>query len=129
MSTTYEDSMKIREMFKKRVIQKEPSLKYACIINKNGRPSHEFNEEFLDMNDKKKEMLFMETALATKMTKDFDDDLGNVQCNVTERNDNLKYVFAPLGEKRTVLAVMEKEKSHMNFVKNISKIGECFKSL
>ena len=121
--------MKIREMFKKRVIQKEPNLKYACIINNNGRPSHEFNEKFFDMNDKKKEMLFMETALATKMTKDFDDDLGNVQCNVTERNDNLKYVFAPLGEKRTVLAVMEKEKSHMKFVKNISKIGEYFKSL
>ena len=119
--------MKIKEIFKKGVIQKEPSLKYACIISKNGRPSHEFNEGFLDMNDKKKEMLFMETALATKMTKDFDDDLGDVQCNVTERNDNLKYVFVPVGEKRTVLAVMEKEKSHMKFVKNISSIREYFK--
>jgi hypothetical protein len=52
------------------------------------------------------------------MSKDFDKDLGNVHCNVTERDDGLKYVSAPLSSKNIVFAVMDKKKDHNTFVKN-----------
>jgi hypothetical protein len=96
-------------------------LKFACIINKNGKASHVFNEGFLGMNNKKKEMLFMETALQTRMTEDFDKDLGKVNCNMTERGD-LKYVTAPLSSKRMIFAAMDKGEDHDSFVRNTMKI-------
>ena len=111
--------VKTKNQFNKRTMESQKGLKFACILNKNGRVSEIFHEDNFDIDEKSKEMLFMETVLQANMGKDFDGDLGKLQCNVTERANGLKYISTPLASNKIVFAVMDKQKDHNVFVKKI----------
>ena len=123
MNTSHCKSFELKKQFFDKLTKSTNGLKFAYIINKNGRPLHTFNKDFLVIDDKKKEMLFIETALQASMNKDFDDELGKIQCNVTERND-LKYVSAPLSSKNIIFAALDKQIDHNTFVTNINRIKD-----
>ena len=99
-------------------IQPQKGLKYACIIDDKGNEVLSFNEEYLDMSKIKKKKLFIETALQSKMTQEFDEDLGDAKCNVVERKENIKCVSVPLSSKHTALAMIKKNQDHSFFVNN-----------
>ena len=119
-----QQSQKVRQDLEE-IVESTDGLEFACIINKNGKTAHTINESRLDLNNKKKEMLFMETALQARMNKDFDGELGNVQCNVTERDDGFKYVSVPLPSKNTLFAVIDKGKNHESFLTKIINKEIC----
>lgn len=114
--------VKTKNQINKRAMESQKGLKFACILNKNGRVSDVFHEDNFDIDDKSKEMLFMETVLQANMGKDFDENLGKLQCNVTERANGLKYISTPLPSNKFVFAVMDKQKDHNEFVKKIISI-------
>ena len=62
---------------------------------------------------KEKEMFCMELALQNRMMKVFDNDLGNVRYNLTEREGS-KYISIPTKSK-VILGVMKKEIDHTKF--------------
>lgn len=111
-----------KELYDK-VIKPSKDVKFACVINDHGKVLCTFNEDYWDIDSKKKEMLFMETALQARMNKDFDKELGELQCNVIERENNDKFVLVPLPLENTILAVMEKEKDHSLFVNNATRMN------
>lgn len=119
---TAKQELIIKDHLYEKVVKTSQEIKFVCVINTNGRTLCMFNEDCLDIDSKKKEMLFMETALQTRMNKDFDDDLGRLRCNITERDDGSKYVSAPLSSNRMVFALMNKECDHDYFVNTVTKM-------
>ena len=75
----------------------------------------------------KKEMLFMETALKSSMNKEFNEDLGDLRCDITEREDGLKCISAPLTPNETVFALMDRSNEHESFIENVIKFRDNFK--
>ena len=103
-----------------RAIQPQKGMKYACIIDGQGNEVMSFNGEYLDLGEKKRRKLFMETALQAKMLQEFNEDLDEYRCNVIERSGGLKYVSAPLSSKTVAMAVMKKNQDHSFFVNNVA---------
>ena len=106
-----------------RVIQSEKAIKYACVLDEQGNKILSFNEDYLDLGEKEKRKLFMETVLQAKMMQEFNEDLGESRCNVVERSDGLKYVSSPLRSKNTALSIMDKNHDHGFFVNNITAVA------
>jgi len=68
---------------------KVPGIRFAAIINKNGRKiAGGFSPRVIPLeNDKQKiEMLFIEIALDLSMRKEFNNSLGNIQGIVSYRD-------------------------------------------
>jgi len=106
-----------------KVIKPSKDVKFACVINNHGKILCAFNENYLNIDSKKKEMLFMEAALQARMNKDFDGELGEFRCNVTERDNGYKCISAPLPLDKTVFAVMDRNKDHSSFVNNAMRMA------
>ncbi|NND86963.1 MAG: hypothetical protein HKM23_06550 [Nitrosopumilus sp.] len=65
-----------------------PGIRFAAIINKNGRKiAGGINSKIipLERDEQKLEMLFMEIALDLSMRKEFNDSLGKIQAIVSYR--------------------------------------------
>ena len=101
-----------------KIVESSRDIKFACIINDSGNVLCTFNENYLNMNDAKKKMFFMEAALQTKMNKDFDNELGEFKYTVTERKDGDKCVSAPLSSNEMIFVLMNKDEDHNSFVKD-----------
>jgi len=60
----------------------------------------------------------MEIALQSRLQKDFNDELGEVQYNLTER-EGLKFISIPTSSK-IILGVMDRDKDHTPFFNRIA---------
>ena len=98
-------------------------IRYLGLINKQGRLKDEVvvSSNDFDLSIEKKEMLFMALRLQASMQNDFDDELGPVWYNVTERK-NIKFLSIPTGPEHDgdlIFATMKSETDHSAFIKNI----------
>ena len=105
----------------KKVLDLDPKIRFAGIINDKGRlvagGMREGMESLASLKDR--EMLFMELALRVKMRKEFDEQLGAVKFTMSYRekciimsfplDDNILYVSANAGLdfKNTSLTILK----------------------
>ncbi|MEM3143534.1 MAG: hypothetical protein QXW91_02790 [Candidatus Nitrosotenuis sp.] len=66
---------------------------FVALINKHGRVLDSSSK--INLDDRKKEMLFMSSALAQNMCEDFDAELGPVEYSLVERKEH-KLVSIPM---------------------------------
>ena len=91
----------------------ETGVEFVGIINDKGHLEDFVGKEPQMSSGKEKEMFCMELALQNRMMKDFDNDLGNVRYNLTEREGS-KYISIPTKSK-VILGVMKKDIDHTKF--------------
>jgi hypothetical protein len=79
----------------KRIIQLDPKIRFTGIINDNGRLVTGAAKEEITffVEEKDREMLFMETALRTRMLGDFDSCLGTVDFSIYHRKNVVMMEF------------------------------------
>lgn len=93
----------------KKIIDVNCNIKFAGVINGNGRlitgAARENIQFYVDERDR--EMLFMESAMRTRMLLEFDSSLGPMNFPIYHRKNVITMEF-PLGNK-TVYVSAEKE--------------------
>ena len=124
MSTLMEPTKKEQSLLL-RAIQPQKGMKYACVLDEQGNHILSFNKEYLDLNEKRKRKLFMQTVLQTKMAEEFNEDLEKPHCNVVERSDELKYVSVALSSNSIAMAIIKKNYDHEDFVNNVIATRSC----
>lgn len=86
---------------------KVPGIRFAAIINKNGRKiAGGFSSKItpLEKDQQKMEMLFMEITLDFSMRKDYDDSLGSIHAIVSYR-DKANIITIPYQDNLILLSV------------------------
>lgn len=104
----------------------EHGVAFLGMVNKRGRitglPNHS-----LELNDRKKEMFFMSSALINNMCQDFDDDFGPLECCVVVRKDR-KFLSIPTAV-GIMLCEMPKDMDHESFLEDLRDVlkneSEC----
>lgn len=81
---------------------------FVALISKHGRVLDSSRE--INLDDRKKEMLFMSSALAHNMCEDFNVELGPVEYSLVERKEH-KFVSIPV-QYGTLLVAMPKGNDH-----------------
>lgn len=72
----------------------DKKIKFAGIVNERGRlVASEIKKDVPLVNEKDKEMLFMELALRVRMRKEFEEQLGKVKYSMTVREENVGMNF------------------------------------
>lgn len=92
---------------------------FLGLVNKRGRTLISPNQK-LSLDDRKKEMFFMSSALINNMYQDFDDDFGSLEYCVAERK-NQKFISIPTLD-GILLAAMPKEKDHEMFITTLKQV-------
>lgn len=95
-------------------------IRFAAIINKHGRKvsgGMRNNITPLEQDDKKIEMLFMESTLDLSMRKEFDDSFGNIHAIVSYR-DKTTIITIPYQDDLILLSV-EPEMDSSNIIQII----------
>lgn len=98
-----------------------PGLEMVGIINKKGRLIDSIGAKPFTSPQRKKEMFLMGIALQSSMQRDFDEDFGEVNYNVTQR-ENLKIISIPTCNGQTILAVAKKNIDYENVVAGINQL-------
>jgi hypothetical protein len=88
---------------------------FVALINKHGRVLDSSSK--INLDDRKKEMLFMSSALAQNMCEDFNAELGPVEYSLVERKEH-KFVSIPV-QYGTLLVAVPKESDHNELVSAI----------
>jgi hypothetical protein len=85
---------------------------FIALISKHGRVLDSPSK--INLDDRKKEMLFMSSALAQNMCEDFNAELGPVEYSLVERKEH-KFVSIPV-QYGTLLVAMPKKIDHNELV-------------
>jgi hypothetical protein len=85
---------------------------FVALISKHGRVLDSSSK--INLDDRKKEMLFMSSALAQNMCEDFNAELGPVEYSLVERKEH-KFVSIPV-QYGTLLVAMPKKIDHNELV-------------
>lgn len=83
-----------------------PGINFAVMINNRGRKVSECKSKAfpLETDEKKLEMLFMETTLDMSMRKEFDNSFGKISAIVSFR-ENTTMITIPCGDELMLLSV------------------------
>jgi hypothetical protein len=85
---------------------------FVALINKHGRVLDSSSK--INLDDRKREMLFMSSALAHNMCEDFNAELGPVEYSLVERKEH-KFVSIPM-QHGMLLVAIPKESDHNELV-------------
>lgn len=110
----------------KKILCLNPKLKFVGIISNKGRLiTTSLNDKSnFPIDDKYREMLFMEVALRTKMLGDFNSYLEEI--NFSVHNTNSRIIMEFPVENETIFVSTEKE-INLNYIPN--KITEVLKNI
>lgn len=73
----------------------ENGVEYLAIINKKGRIEDTVYKNDINLNDERKQVFFLSLLLHNSMQRDFDEEFGAVNYNITDRGDS-KFVSIPI---------------------------------
>jgi len=96
----------------------KPGVEFVGIINKSGKLANWVGSICFYMSDADKDLFFMKIALRSSMQKDFDKDLGEVTCCITQR-ESRKFISIPTPNDKTVLAITKNDYDHESLVSDI----------
>lgn len=90
-----------------------PGINFAVMINNRGRKVSECKSQAfpLETDEKKLEMLFMETTLDMSMRKEFDNSFGKISAIVSFR-ENTTMITIPSGDDLMLLSVQPEFNPH-----------------
>ena len=73
----------------------ENGIEYLAIVNKKGRIEDTVYKNDINLNDERKQVFFLSLLLHNSMQRDFDEEFGVVNYNITDRG-NSKFVSIPI---------------------------------
>ncbi|HSA97868.1 MAG TPA: DUF6659 family protein [Candidatus Nitrosotenuis sp.] len=95
-----------------------PGVEFVGIISKSGKLTNWVGSVCFQMSDADMDLFFMKIALRSSMQKDFDKDLGEVTCCITQR-ESRKFISIPTSNDKTVLVITKNDYAHEQLVSDI----------
>lgn len=92
-------------------------VEFVGLIAQNGRLLAGDGKNIFNLSEEQMEMFFMNFSLQQKMDQDYDDNFGQAQFTVTER-ENFRIIAIPKGS-NTLIFVMDKNYEFLSGVKGL----------
>ena len=102
-------------------------IEFVGLITKNGRLSAGNRQNKFNLSKEQMEIFLISCSLQQRMQQDYDDNFGQVQFSVTER-DKFRIITVPQGQD-TLIFVMDKSREFLSGVQGLLAAVHCMQSL